>query len=231
MTKHLNKRIISALALGGLAIGLAFAPAHAAENKPAPAKAGTAQTYDGYKDIVLGNKNAPITVIEYASMTCSHCAEFQKNVFPEFKKNYVDTGKAKYIMRHFVLNAPDLFASMIARCTPENRYYPMLDALLVRQADWMKGWENVRNAPENASNYDLVKAAGMDKFVRPMGFTDARLKACLASDKLRDDLFKLRQEGSQKYNITGTPTILINGEKYTGDHSFEALDKALKAVK
>src|SRR5690606_13530217 len=122
------------LALGGLVLGAG--PAQAAMgDKPqetaAPAapqggdrKAGSSDRatspapdrFDGQTDIVLGQADAPITVIEYASMTCSHCAEFHAKVFPEFKKQYIDTGKAKFILRHFVLNGPDLVASMIARC-------------------------------------------------------------------------------------------------------------------
>src|SRR5690606_20070793 len=95
-------------------------PAKPAEQKVAAAdgaaKPATRDRFDGTADIVLGDENAPITVIEYASLTCSHCAAFHANVFPEFKKQYVETGKAKFILRHFVLNGPDLAASMVARC-------------------------------------------------------------------------------------------------------------------
>ncbi|MDA5193376.1 DsbA family protein [Govanella unica] len=239
MINHLNKRFMAVAALVvGLGFGLGFGPVMAAGQAPAakaPAAAApakpAAEVYDGYTDIVLGKKTAPITVIEYASMTCSHCADFQRTVFPQFKKDYIDTGKAKYIMRHFVLNGPDLIASMIARCSPEPRYYAFVDGLLTRQADWMPGWETMPQPAENATPYEIAKAAKMDQFVRPMGFTDAKLKSCLASDKVRTDLLKLRQEGVSEYKIQGTPTILINGKVFDGDHTFSAFDKALKAAK
>lgn len=222
--------------LAGLVLGLAAGPVAAAETaaaKPAPAAAAkpAATALDGYTDIVLGKKTAPITVIEYASMTCTHCAQFQRDVFPEFKKAYVDSGKAKYIMRHFVLNGPDLIASMIARCAPQSRYYAFIDTLLTRQADWIPGWQAVGQPAQDATPYDLAKLAKMDAFVRPMGFTDEKLKTCLLSEKVRNDILKTRVEGLQQFQIKGTPTILINGKPFEGEHTFAAFDKALKDAK
>ncbi len=216
-------------------------PAKPAEQKVAAAdgaaksaaKPATRDRFDGTADIVLGDENAPITVIEYASLTCSHCAAFHANVFPEFKKQYVETGKAKFILRHFVLNGPDLAASMVARCgtTDDKRYHALVDLFFRRQASWIKPWQDLGQPPADARLSDLAVAAKLDEFVRPAGITATQVRECLESDKLRDDLLKVRGEGQRQYEITGTPTIIINGKVYDGDHNFADFDKALRAAR
>lgn len=249
MKKHQNRRplILGAALLGlaAIAAGLGFsardgqvaptqASAAADQSSAAPAKtapAATGQVYDGYSDIMLGKKDAPISVIEYASMTCGHCADFQANVFPEFKKHYIDTGRANYVLRHFVLNGPDLVASMLARCAPTDRYYAMVDLFLARQASWIAPWQELGQPTADTSLADLALQAKMDAFVRPTGMAEATVKACLASDKLRNDILRQRNEGLETYKITGTPTLIINGKVYEGEQTFEALSKALNALK
>src|SRR5690606_13671055 len=146
------------------------------------------------------------------------------------KKHYVDTGRAKFIMRHFVLNGPDLAASMIARCAPQDRYYALIDLFLKRQSTWMPRWQAIGQPAPDATLSDLALQADMDDFVRPAGITSSRVKACLDSEDLRNDLLKMRGEGQKAFNITGTPTIIINGKVYDGEQSFAAFDKALRAA-
>ncbi|RMF12269.1 MAG: DsbA family protein [Alphaproteobacteria bacterium] len=233
MPKPLDKLISLTVLLGAaaaLVMGFSRAPAPDMST-PAPATDTPASesVVDGYSDIVLGDPDAPITVIEYASMTCAHCAAFHEDVFHDFKKNYIDTGRAKFIMRHFVLNGPDLAASMVARCVDSNRYYAFIDLFLGRQAAWITPWQNVRPA-EDSTLADLAEMAEMDIFLRPTGVSTARMRACLESKKLQDDLLRQRAEGQKQYDIKGTPTIIINGKVYTGEHTYEAFEAALKKV-
>lgn len=182
---------------------------------------------DGFTDIVLGDPDAPITVIEYASMTCGHCADFHRDVYPDFKKNFVDTGRARYIMRHFVLNGPDLAASMIARCVDSSRYHAFLNLFLGRQATWMAPWHNVTPG-DDKSLADLAEEAEMDAFLRPVGIGTEKMRACLDNGKLRDDLIKQRAVGQQEFDIRATPTLIINGQKYDGAHEYAAFARALE---
>lgn len=245
MSKHLHTRKITlGLAMFAL-IGAAFfgvqawdgdhsptraESAAATADDPTPAAGDEAQAFDGTSDIVLGQADAPITVIEYASMTCSHCAEFHTNVFPEFKKHYIESGRAKFVMRHFVLNGPDLAASMIARCAPQDRYYALIDLFLKRQNVWMPRWQALGQPAPDATLADLAIKADMDDFVRPAGITSSRVKECLDNEGLRNDLLKMRGAGQQEFNITGTPTLIINGKVYDGEQTFAAFDKALRAA-
>ncbi len=242
MHRPLNKRIFAGFIVAAMAVlVMAFSqtpttkpdaspPAAAPAADKAPAASADDQTMDGYSDILLGDPKAPIKVIEYASMTCPHCAAFNKDVFHEFKKKWVDTGKANYVLRNFVLNGPDLVASMIARCVDRSQYYAYADLFLSRQAEWIPPWQNIK--PEKDSTLaELADEAEMDKFLRPTGLSKEHMNKCLLSGKLRDDLLKQRVEGTKKFDIKGTPTIIVNGETYTGPHTYEDFDKALKEVK
>lgn len=227
MSKPLNRLILMIAALAAaLALTTGFSRTPAPDEKVAAGTPAESEA-DGYSDIVLGDPDAPITVIEYASMTCGHCAAFHKDVFHEFKLNYVDTGKAKFIMRHFVLNGPDLAASMIARCVDKPRYYAFIDLFLGRQASWIPPWQSVKPG-ENTTLAEMAEMAEMDKFLRPTGVSAERMTACIETKKLQDDLMRMRMEGQKQYDITGTPTIIINGKKYEGANTYEAFDKALR---
>ncbi len=209
-------------------------PAVSAPQTPAASAASESApvAVDGYNDIVLGDPKAPLEVVEYASMTCSHCAAFNREVIPEFKRAYVDTGKAKYVMRHFVLNGPDLAASMIARCgaTDPKRYYGYIDLFLNRQAQWIPGWQAIGEPPQDATLAELALQAKMDIFVRPTGMARDKVEACLKNDALRNDLLRRRAEGVEQHQVKGTPTIFINDKLYEGAHTFDEFDKALRAA-
>lgn len=228
MTKHLDKHFISpALMVATLLIVLGIAGMVGLSGLNARADESGQSEPDGYTDFMIGDPDAPLTVVEYASMTCGACAAFHQNVFEEFKKNYIDTGKANFVLRHFVLNGPDLAASMIARCAGEDRYYAFIDLFLKRQSTWISPWQDLP-PNEDATLAQLAEMADMHKFLRPTGLSRDRMTACLDSGKLRDDLLRQRMEGQQQYNVAATPTVIINGETYRGGLTYEDFEKALR---
>ncbi len=162
-------------------------------------------------DMVLGSDKAPVTVIEYASMTCPHCAHFTDNTFPELKKKYIDTGKVRYILREFPLDSLAAAAFMLARCageTDKNKYYAMVDTLFRKQMEW---------AVEKP-------IPPLQAIAKQAGFTDASFKACLTNQKILDGIEKIRQRAIDKFKVHSTPTFFINGTVYEG--AFEVADMA-----
>jgi protein-disulfide isomerase len=175
-------------------------------------------TSDLLADRVLGDPKAPITVIDYASLTCSHCAKFHTDTLPEFKKNWIDTGKAKLIFRDFPLDRYALRASKLARCLGSGeRYFNFLDVLFTGQASWIE-----------SKNID-VALTGMAKLA---GLSQKQIEACDANKELAEGIVAMRQVGSSKYNVESTPTIVINDKPQKGGAlSYAELDKLLKAAK
>ena len=163
----------------------------------------------------MGQEDAPITLIEYASTTCGHCADFHNDTLPKIKEKYIDSGKAKLIFRHFPLNSLDLAASMISRCTTEERYYPLLGLYFKRQSTWMNATD------PSAEVMKLARLAGIGKDT---------FDQCLANKDLQTYLLQVRQDGQKKYNVEATPTLIINGETHKGNMSFEALDEILSKL-
>ena len=151
-------------------------------------------------DKVLGNADAPVTIVEYASMTCGHCANFHKNTLPEIKKNYIDTGKAKLVMREFPFDPRAEAGFMLARCA-DDKYFAMIDVLFQQQQSWVSV-ENAREA--------LLQIA------RLAGFSQESFEACLTDQKLLDDVREVRNRGSKDFGVDSTPTFFINGSVYKG---------------
>ena len=157
---------------------------------------------------VLGSEDAPVTIVEYASMTCSHCAHFHETTWPTLKKDYVETGKVRFILREFPFDPRAAAAFMLARCAPEGKYYPMVDVLFDKQSDWAF----VKNAREPLEN--IAKLAG---------FTQESFEACLTNQKLLDDINAVRERGASEFGVDATPTFFINGKKYSGAMSVEQM--------
>lgn len=151
-------------------------------------------------EMVLGNADAPVTIVEYASMTCPHCAAFHERTLPELKTKYIDTGKVRLIMREFPFDPRAEAGFMLARCSKDN-YFPMIDVLFKQQANWA--------AVENAKDalLQLAKLAG---------FSQQTFEACLTDQKLLEDIRAVRARGEKDFGITSTPTFFINGDKYPG---------------
>ena len=236
MIKHLNMlRLIcltafavSAFAGSATAAGTAAPAAPEQMNLVGVSKSAPPPVAGGIADMYMGSDKAPVTIIEYASLTCSHCADFHMHTLPKLKKIYIDTGHVKYIWRHFLLNGPDFAASIIARCAGPARFFPMIDLFYTHQAEWMIPWQTVKAPNDNPSLKEMALLAGMDKFVRPAGLSSEKVSECLSDKKLQEEIMTTRQDGLQKYDIKGTPTIIINGKKFDGNHDFDSISAEIK---
>ncbi|MEP9385721.1 DsbA family protein [Mesorhizobium sp. KR9-304] len=151
-------------------------------------------------DKVLGNDDAPVTIVEYASMTCPHCAQFHATTLPELKTKYIDTGKARLIFREFPFDPRAEAGFMLARCSNDN-YFPMVDVLFKQQ----QNWASVENAKD--ALLQISKLAG---------FSQESFEACLTDQKLLDDVRAVQKRGSDEFKVDSTPTFFINGNTYKG---------------
>ena len=163
-------------------------------------------------DMVLGAKDAPVTVIEYASMTCPHCANFHMGTFKELKTKYIDTGKVRMIFREFPFDPVALQASMLARCAGEKRYFGMLNVLFKSQMKWAKAAN-----PQQA----------LGTIARLGGFTEARFQTCMRDQKLADMILQTRLDGNKKFEVESTPSFIVNGEKTSGNMTIDKWDELL----
>jgi protein-disulfide isomerase len=162
-------------------------------------------------DVVLGSDKAPVTVIEYASMTCPHCAHFSTTTFPELQKRYIDTGKVRFIFREFPLDALAAAGFMLARCAGKDKFLPVIEALFTKQPEWM------------------VKEpiAPLREIAKQFGFTEQSFDACLANQKVLDDIQEVRDRAATKLGVNSTPTFFINGKRFVGDQSIETMAKEI----
>lgn len=168
-----------------------------------PADTATAETpAPVVKEMVIGDENAPVTVIEYASFTCPHCANFSTQVFGTLKTEYVDTGKVRYIMRDVYFDRFGLWASMVARCGDGSKYFGLADVIFEKQREWTKG----------ETNGEIVD--NLMRLGRLAGMTDDMMDACLKDEAMAQALVATYQENAERDQITGTPSFIINGEKY-----------------
>jgi protein-disulfide isomerase len=163
-------------------------------------------------DRVLGSPDAPITIVEYASLTCPHCAHFANEVLPEIKKEWIDTGKAKLVLRDFPLDEPALRAAMIARCAQPDRFYAFADTFFASQDKWV-GARDYREALAR-----LAKLGGMGK---------DEFDACLKNTSLENRIVEQRLMASKELDVNSTPTFFINGSKFTGAPTAEEFNKVL----
>ncbi len=163
-------------------------------------------------DMVLGNPEASITIIEYASFTCPHCATFHADTLPQLKQAWLDSGKAKMIYRDFPLDELALRAAMLARCAGKARYFAFVNVLFAQQNQWARA-------------KDPIGALG--RIARLGGIGKGAFEACMADRALGDTVLQSRVDASQKYDISSTPTFIINGEKHPGALSFEQIDAIL----
>lgn len=172
------------------------------------------------EDMTMGDPKATVTVIEYASTTCPHCANFYAKTFPEFKKRYIDTGKVRYIYREFVLNQLDMAAVMLLRCTDKEKYFPLLDAFFHKQKEWTV----------QSPLPPLLAIA------KQAGFTEESFNACIdtaRNPKARELEQKLesRNQAAQKLGVNSTPTFFVNGKKLKpGDISIDEMAKEIDAL-
>jgi protein-disulfide isomerase len=165
-------------------------------------------------DMAIGDPKAPVTIVEYASMTCPHCAHFQDTTFPDIKKKYIDTGKVRYIFREFPLDSLAAAAFMVARCAGEkdsSKYFALVDTLFRQQNTW-------------AVEKPLPPLLAIAK---QAGFTETSFNACLANQKLLDGIEKVRQRAVDTFKVNSTPTFFINGQPVVGALSFDEMAKLI----
>lgn len=166
-------------------------------------------------EMVLGPANAQVTIIEYASMTCSHCAHFAKTTYPELKKRYIDTGKVRYMLREFPLDPLAAAGFMLARCAAKddaNKYYALIDTLFHQQDTW------VVQKP-----LPPLQAIG-----KQAGLSEKDFTACLTNQPMLDKIESVRKNATDKLGVNSTPTFFVNGEKLTGDVSIDDLAKKIE---
>lgn len=159
-------------------------------------------------DRVLGSADAKVTVIEYASPTCPHCAQFHNNVYPQFKTDYIDTGKVKFILRPFVRNVLDAVVFLLAEAAGDEQYHQVIATYFRTQEQW-----GTSETPRDA----LLAIA------KQLGFTDESFEAALTNQELFDAMEKMREQALDEFKLEGTPTFYINGKQLTGDKTLEQL--------
>ncbi|MEJ2228540.1 MAG: DsbA family protein [Alphaproteobacteria bacterium] len=166
-------------------------------------------------DKFLGNADAPITIVEYSSMTCPHCATFHDEVFPELKKKYIDTGKARYVLRDFPLDNIAAAAFMLARCVDDSRHYDMIKILYAHQNDW-------------AFNKSPIE--DLKRFSKQAGFTDEMFNKCLSDTKLLKSMENDREHANKEFAIHSTPTFFVNGKRLKGGHTLKEFEELISQV-
>jgi len=178
----------------------------------APAQAQAQAQADILTDMVLGKPDAPLTIIEYASLACSHCANFHENTLPRLKAEYIDTGKVRLVFRDFPFEEAGLRAAMLARCSGPDRFFGFIEILFRQQRIW-------------AAAPNPVEALG--QIGRLGGIGEEQFRACLANRPLEEYILKSRLKGQNESGVNSTPTFIIGSEKYSGTRSFEDMKKLI----
>jgi protein-disulfide isomerase len=204
------------LSLTGLAAFAGLSPLRLISEAMAQSAADVAKPVS-LPDMALGPKDAAVTITEYASMTCPHCATFNEQVFPKIKTEYIDTGKVRYIFREFPLDIKAAAGSMLSRCIAKDdapKYFAVTDMLFRQQSDWV-----MKNTTETLTR--IGKQAGL---------TQAQVEACLKDQALLDKIAADQKYASDVLKVDSTPTFFINGEKIKGETSFEEFAKKINPL-
>jgi protein-disulfide isomerase len=200
------------LLAGAAALSGAFGlPGSAAAQDLSPADAARLLALQPLPDNMLGNPLAPVTMIEYASLTCGHCRRFHTDVLPTLKAKYVDTGKVRYIMREFPLDRVSSGMFVLARCEGDARFHELVELMF-------------KNQEKILSSQPIV--AGLLDVLRPAGFDEEKMYACLGKTELEDNVMKVRA-GGEAFGVNSTPTFFINGRRFAGAMSIEEFDAAI----
>ena len=179
----------------------------------AGASAAEISVDEALKDRVLGDPKAPVTIIEYASLACPHCAEFHEKTLPKLKKDYIDTGKVKLIFRDFPFDGRAFMAAMMARCAPPERYFPFIAILFENQKRWAQGEEFQQTL------MNIGKLGGVD---------EKTFEACITNKALFAGMRKIQTDATQQLGVDATPSFVINGRKIVGARSYETFVEAIE---
>ena len=222
----LRNQRITVFAAGAVALiaFLAFNPlamqtrlvqaANAAEDQTAtPTETPAPADQAALPDMSLGKPDAPVTIVEYSSLSCPHCAAFHRDVMPALKSEYIDTGKVRYVEREYPLNDSAFAGSVLARCLDPSRFFAFTDLLFSRQDEW--------------ANQEGDALQPLKQFARQAGLTDADFDKCIDDQALQKKILAVRDQGS-KEGVRGTPTFFINGKIFNGAPTLQALAEAMK---
>jgi protein-disulfide isomerase len=211
-----RRAFTAALSLTGLSLLAGFSPLRLITEAMAQGAADVAKPVS-LPDMALGPANAPITITEFASMTCPHCAAFNADVFPKIKAAYIDTGKIRYVFREFPLDIKAAAGSMLSRCIAKDdagKYFAVTDMLFKQQSDWV-----MKNTTETLTR--IGKQAGLSQ---------QAVDDCLKDQTLLDKIVADQKFANEVLKVNSTPTFFLNGEMIKGETSFEEFDKRIKAL-
>jgi len=201
-----------------LALLSLLAPGAALAQKKGPAEVSVADLMKptDLSDISLGKADAKVTVVEYGSMTCGHCANFATKVFPDLKTKYIDSGKVRFIFREFPLDNLAAAASMLARCAGGDKTFPMIETLYEKQGDW--AFTSGNPVPKL---FDIAKQAG---------FTQESFDKCLTDQKLLDQITGQRSRANEAFGVSATPTFFVNGKRLQETPTVAAFEKVIEPM-
>ena len=211
-----RRAFTAALSLTGLAALAGVSPFRLIANAIAQSGPDVAKPVS-LPDMALGPANAPVTITEFASMTCPHCAAFNETVFPKIKSEYIDTGKIRYVFREFPLDIKAAAGSMLARCIAKDdagKYFAVIDMLFKQQNDWV-----LQNTTET-----LIRIG------KQAGLSQQAIEECLKDQALLDKIAADQKYASEVLKVDSTPTFFINGDKIKGETSFAEFDKRIKSL-
>lgn len=195
------------------------------------------QSPDG--GFVMGNPNAPVKLVEFASMTCGHCANFARTGLPELERDYIESGRVSLELRNYLLSAPDLAASLLTRCNGAAPFFKLTDQMFAQQEEWLGRLQTMSPAqqqqlqtmPPQQQAVAMAEQAGLIDFVRVRGVPEAKARQCLADQPQIERLVQMTQRVTQEYpNFRGTPSFLINGELVENASDWAALEPKLQAA-
>ncbi len=199
--KHFSRRAVGLIAGAALVTGLAgFAPAQAGEAPPAV-----------YKEFVTGDPKAKVIVIEYASLTCPHCAHFATEEYPKLKKEYIDTGKIKFVFRDFPLDGLGMGAALLARCVPNDRGKVMIEMMYQNQLEWVRAEKPL----------DVLRG-----YAQLAGLNQAGVEACLKNEGILKEIQSVQEKAVSLYKVQATPTFFVGDDQVAGN-DYESLKKAI----
>jgi protein-disulfide isomerase len=211
-----RRAFTAALSLTGLSLLAGLSPLRLVADAMAQAASDVAKPVS-LPDMALGPANATVTITEYASMTCPHCAAFNETVFPKIKSEYIDTGKVRYVFREFPLDIKAAAGSMLSRCIARDdgaKYFAVTDMLFKQQNDWV-----IKNTTETLTR--IGKQAGLSQ---------QAVEDCLKDQALLDKIAADQKYAAEVLKVDSTPTFFLNGEKIKGETSFEEFDKRIKSL-
>ena len=212
----LSRRSVIQLGLGALAVaigGVANFGLVSQSHAQTAMSVGDLMKVDTKTEHIMGEADAPVTIIEYSSMTCPHCANHHKNTMPALKEKYVKTGKVRYVVREFPLDRVALAAAALARCAGPEKYFPFITAMYKQQDQWARG-----------SGSPVPR---LFKMAKQAGFTKETFNACMRNKEITDHIEKTALKGRTKYGVNATPTLFVNGKMLEAGNSLADIEKAM----